>query len=452
VNGRLALSIDGLSVPPRLLENLLQEATRIATALGLGPGSGLQVAADDPLGTVLAAALTRELGAATVLTQRPRRALAAAPDERWASLVTRNHGSDLDLTPAIRCGTPPLQPAAGALMPTSGSTSVPRPVVLSREGLEHNARATAERFAIGNADELLLPLPIHHAYGFSVVEVARRTGAQLHLETSPSARRVLRRLRCGRITMLDGVPSFYRHLLTIVRAEPSAASLLRGLRVAGCGGDLLPRAIAEEFAALAEAPLLDGYGLTEAGPNVTLSAPGRHRLGTVGLPLPGVQLRLAEDGELLVRSPSVMIGYLDDPAASAAAIDNDGWLRTGDLAEIDADGYLVMLGRKKQVIVVHGECSSPAIIEDAALAVADVEQAIAVGVPGRRPSGDRITLFVQPAAGHSAAVIRTRVAAGCRAQLPLRLRPDAVVVLDALPRGATGKPDRDALRRRAAIR
>jgi acyl-CoA synthetase (AMP-forming)/AMP-acid ligase II len=450
MNG-LALSTDGRPLSPGLLDDLLQEAKRIASVLGLGPGSGLQVAADDPLGTVLAAALASDLGPAIVLTRRPRQALAAAPDERWAFLVTHDDGSALDLRPAIRRGTPPLPPAAGALMHTSGTTSVPRPVVLSREGLEHNARATAERFAIGNADALLLPLPIHHAYGFSVVEVARRTGAQLHLETSPSARRVVRRLRSDRVTVLDGVPSFYRQLLAIVRAEPSTASLLRGLRAVGCGGDLLPRGIAVEFAAGVEAPLLDGYGLTEAGPNVTLSAPGQHRLGTVGLPLQGVELRLADDSELLVRSPSMMMGYLDDPAASAAAIDGEGWLRTGDLAEIDADGYVVVLGRKKQVIVVHGECSSPAIIEDAALAVGGVEQAIAVGVPARRPSGDWITLFVQPVAGLSAGVIRTRVAAGCRAQLPVHLRPDSIVVLDSLPRGATGKPDRDTLRRRAAI-
>jgi len=324
--------------------------------------------------------------------------------------------------------------------------------VLSRAGLEHNALASAERLGLDGAAELLLPLSIHHAYGFSVVEIARRGGAHLRLESSLSARRVLRRLRARPATTLDGVPSLYRQLLAIVRSEPALAALLRGLRVVGCGGDLLRSAIADEFEAVIGSPLCDGYGLTEAGPNVALSAPEGHRLGTVGPPLRGVELRLADDHELLVKSPSVMLGYLDDPAASAAAIDRDGWLRTGDLAELDGDGHVRVIGRKKHVIVVHGQCSSPRIVEDAALAVAGVEEAIAVGVPHGSPRGDRIVLFVKPAARVVAGAIGARVAAGCRARLPVHLRPDSIVVLDALPSLTAGKPDRDALRCRAARR
>ncbi len=348
--------------------------------------------------------------------------------------------------PAIEHGARQLRAGAGALVYTSGSTTTPRIVVLSHNGLKFNARATAERLGIEKADELLLPLPMHHAYGFSVLEMARRNGARLHLETVPSARRILRRLPGPRIATLDGFPSFYRQLLKLVYQQPALASLLRDIGTIGCGGDLLPRGIAEEFAVQVGAPLCDGYGLTEAGPNVAISTPGCHRLGTVGPPLSGVEVRLADDAELLVRSPSVMMGYLDDETA----MDNGRWLATGDLAELDSHGYLRVIGRKKHVITVHGQCNSPTRIEEAVLDVGEVQEAIAIGLPGRKARGDEIILFVRPAGRTSADHIGDRVLASCRAHLPPHLRPDSIVVLDSFPRGATGKPDRDALRRRAA--
>ncbi|HXE44513.1 MAG TPA: fatty acid--CoA ligase family protein [Conexibacter sp.] len=443
------LEIDGAVLDRSRLDALVAAATRDADALGLGPGDGIAVAAGDPLGTVVAAAVAAAGGAAIVHTWQPLAELAREPHRRWARLWSTG-GDAIAVAPAARRADAPELPAeAGALLWTSGSSGAPRMAVLPRSGLVQQAQATAERLGVGGDDVLLLPLPVDHAYGFSVIELARATGARLRLETAPSARRVVRRLRTGRVTMLDGFPSLYRQLLAIARRDAEVAALLAAPRVRGCGGDVLAPALARDFLDGVGASLHDGYGLTEAGPNVALSAPGHQRLGCAGRALRGVELRLARDGELLVRSPGTMLGYLDDAPATHAALGADGWLRTGDLAALDDDGFLTVVGRKKQVIVVHGECHAPAQIEAAALTAGVVAEAVAVGRPGGHPLGDHITLFVQRGERTGDDVERD-VAAACRA-LPVHLRPHAIVVLDALPRVPTGKPDRDALRRAAAM-
>ena len=151
------------------------------------------------------------------------------------------------------------------------------------------------------------------------------------------------------------------------------------LRFGVSGGAALPPAVAELFDAIGIA-VLEGYGLSEATCASHFNRPDRHRLGTVGPPLPGVDCRLAEDGEILLAGETIFAGYLDDPEATTAVLSDDGWLRTGDVGEVDGDGYLRIVDRKKDLIVTSGGKNiSPQKLEQALAADPLVSQAFVVG-------------------------------------------------------------------------
>ncbi|MBD0328894.1 MAG: long-chain fatty acid--CoA ligase [Thermoleophilia bacterium] len=155
------------------------------------------------------------------------------------------------------------------------------------------------------------------------------------------------------------------------------------MRVALSGGGPLAREIVEFFAACGIV-ILEGYGLSETTSGCTVNRPDAYRFGTVGLPLPGVELRLADDGEVLVRGPTVFRGYHGRPEDTAAAVDPDGWLRTGDVGEVDADGFLAITDRKKELIVTAGgKKIAPQNLENALKASPLVADAVVVGE--RRP-------------------------------------------------------------------
>jgi long-chain acyl-CoA synthetase len=185
---------------------------------------------------------------------------------------------------------------------------------------------------------------------------------------------------------MNGVPRFYEKLWNAISSlEPAARAqrlrLMAGprLREFGAGGAALPVAIAEGFSA-AGIPILQGYGLTETAPIISFNTPDSNRDGTVGRPLPGVEVRIAADGEILTRGPHVMRGYWKDDASTRLVLDADGWFATGDVGEIDADGYLRITDRKKDLIVTAGGKNvAPTALE--ALLVADpwIDQAVVFG-------------------------------------------------------------------------
>jgi long-chain acyl-CoA synthetase len=155
------------------------------------------------------------------------------------------------------------------------------------------------------------------------------------------------------------------------------------LRIAISGGAPLAREIAEFFDALG-VTILEGYGLTECTSAATVNRLGRYRLGTVGPALPGTELRLAEDGELLIRSPTIFAGYYKDEPATRAVLDDEGWLRSGDIAEIDADGFVTITDRKKDILITAGGKNvAPANIENELKAHREISQALVIG--DRRP-------------------------------------------------------------------
>jgi malonyl-CoA/methylmalonyl-CoA synthetase len=191
--------------------------------------------------------------------------------------------------------------------------------------------------------------------------------------------------------------------------------------------------------------VLERYGMTETGMNVSNPYDGERRPGTVGFPLPGVELRLApENGEVLLRGPNVFGGYWGRPEATAAAFTDDGWFRTGDIGEHDADGYLRLVGRARDLIITGGLNVYPREVEDVLLEHPAVGEVAVAGVPDEE-WGEIVAAWVVPAASAEPPV--EDELAGFAAERLARFKcPRRVVVVDTLPRNALGKVLRHELR------
>ncbi|KXK63964.1 hypothetical protein AWW66_00525 [Micromonospora rosaria] len=437
------LHLDGEPVPEAALAALVRQCAAEAADAGVGPGHALGVADEQPLSTVVAALAADRLDAPLHLGgPAPTGAGPARPLPVLARVRTHAGRTRTQPVPLDRAaGRLPEQ--AGYLFTTSGSTGDVKTVVHSPAAMRYQVRATAARLGYAPSDALLLPLSPRHAYGFSVLAQWIAGGPDLFVESRFSVDLVARRLAEHRITTLDGVPAMYRLLLRQARHSPTLRAALAALRVRGCGGDVLAPGLRHEFAHRTGGALHDGYGLTEAGPNVALTGPDEPATAGVGRPLDGTRVRLGADGEVLVHSPSVMLAYLADPQATAAHL-VDGWLHTGDLGEMDAAGRLTITGRRREIINVYGRTYAPVLLEDALVDQPGVREAALVGLPGadaRR--GDRVVayLVLEPAPDPV-----DRAGRACRAALPPALRPARVTVVPRLPRLASGKLDRRTVR------
>jgi long-chain acyl-CoA synthetase len=341
---------------------------------------------------------------------------------------------------------------------TSGTTGPPKACMIRHRNYYEMVAVVDELDELTIADDLLLLyLPLAHNFG----RLMHLAGPYVGFTTAflPDPQRTADALLEVRPTVLPSVPRVYEkiHAAVVARfeAEPAAkrriidwalgvgrrASALRqrgeraplglelqrrlaerlvyrrvteGLggrvRVAISGGAPLSREIAEFFDALG-LTILEGYGLTECTSAATVNRVGHYRLGTVGTALPGTELRLEEDGELLIRSPTVFAGYLKDEASTRAVLDEDGWLRSGDIAEIDDDGFVTITDRKKDILVTAGGKNvAPANVENELKAHPEISQALVVG--DRRPYVVAlVTLDPEATAGMSDEEMRARVQA-----------------------------------------
>jgi acyl-CoA synthetase (AMP-forming)/AMP-acid ligase II len=445
------LQIDGELVTSAHYTALLAESCRRLEQSGLAPGAGIVVCDDSALAVILAAAAIQQLGG-TLLLQSSTFPL--APEHLIKRVLVARFALDHAGNPVAESlmGAEQLSFPAGAdvIFWTSGSQGQPKAVALSWQALAYQAEATGERLTISEQDRLCVPLPLSHAYGFGLVQLWQHFSCHLLLESRFDPARIMKRLAQEAISSLDGVPSMYALLLTEAKRSRETRQRLSQVRLLNCGGDLLPQALQRDYLAVIGQPLLDGYGLTEAGPNVAISSPECWRLGSVGRRLRGTEVRLEEaTGELLVRSPSVMQGYLDDEAATRSSITADGWLHTGDAARIDEEGYIELQGRLKEIIIVHGQTYPPLLIEDVVRQCAGVAEVVVIGVRYKVERGDSILAFVVPQYTSNEKALTTQIRQYCQRDLPAHLRPRLIQILADLPRLRSGKPDRVALRSQA---
>ncbi len=303
----------------------------------------------------------------------------------WQAFVHGGGGALPCLAPELARREEKLGPGdLAALMYTSGTTGNPKGVMLTHGNLLSNALACDAASPRGPASLVLCWLPLSHIYGRTVDHYASIAGGvTVALAESPDT--VVFNLAEVLPTHLSCVPRFYEKLLTMVAAADPAvtARRLRGIfgpRIEwlGSGGAPLPLPVAEAFTA-AGFPILQGYGLTETAPVLTFNRKEHFKLATVGQAIDGVELRIAPDGEILTRGPQVMKGYWNDPVATAQAI-TDGWFHTGDIGTLDAEGFLTVTGRKKEIMVLSsGKKVVPAFIEGLLLAEPCIDQVVICG-------------------------------------------------------------------------
>jgi long-chain acyl-CoA synthetase len=267
---------------------------------------------------------------------------------------------------------------------TSGTTGEPKGVMLTHGNLRTNAESTLAVFGSEPGDVMLNWLPLSHVYARTCDEYVWLAAPRMELALAESRDTIIADCQAVRPTSINSVPYFYdklyRHLTETGQADKpgSVAGLLGGrMRTCCAGGAALPNHVAEFFNRQG-IRLLQGYGLTESSPVISFSTDPT-KVGSCGRPIPGVEVRIASDGELLTRGPHVMQGYWKKPEETARTI-IDGWLHTGDLARIDDDGYIYITGRKKELIVTaSGKNIAPVLIEGLLTEDPLIRQAMVIG-------------------------------------------------------------------------
>lgn len=248
---------------------------------------------------------------------------------------------------------------------TSGTTGEPKGAMLSQNNLASNCLMTATAINIDSNDVRLTWLPMSHIFARTCdLYGILSCGHQLALADSPDT--ILENCAYYKPTLLNGVPYFYEKVMNKLIEAKSEAMLNHifggRLRVCIAGGAPLPEHVAT-FYRKHGVFLLQGYGLTESSPVISSEVPDAVKYGTVGKVLPGLEVKIADDGEILTKGPHVMLGYWNNPQATAEAI-TDGWLHTGDLGELDSEGFLKITGRKKELIVTSaGKNIAPVYLE-----------------------------------------------------------------------------------------
>ncbi|TDK88912.1 fatty acid--CoA ligase family protein [Mycobacterium paragordonae] len=323
---------------------------------------------------------------------------------------------------------------------TSGTTGRPKGAMMNHRQTLRMYEEWATLADLREGDRYLQINPYFHTFGLKAGLVTSfLRGATMLPVAVFDVDSVVDLIERERVTMLPGPPTLYHSLLTV--ADKTRLSTLR----AGVTGaaDIPVELVRRIHGELPFQTLMTGYGLTEAG-NVTLSRPGdsfEAVATTAGLPCAGVEVRVGDDGEVLVRGYGVMQGYLDDPVATADAIDADGWLHTGDLGNFDDTGRLRIVGRKKDMFIVGGFNAYPAEIEGFLIGHPAVAQAAVIGVPDER-LGQVGKAFVV----RKSPVEATELIDWCRERMAGFKVPRTVEFLEALPLNATGKVVKDLLR------
>ncbi len=268
--------------------------------------------------------------------------------------------------------------ALATIMYTSGTTGNPKGVMLTHGNLLSNALAVIALIPPQPEDVLLSWLPYSHIYA-RTVDHYRAIAAGTLLYLGESAETLVVNLAESEPTHMNAVPRFYEKVLAYGTTPQRLRDLFgRRLRFLSSGGAPLPPGIAKAYHD-AGLLVLQGYGLTESSPVISFNCPEHYKLETVGRPVPGVEVKIADDGEVLTRGPHVMKGYWKNAQATAEAL-QDGWLHTGDLGSLDADGYLSITGRKKELMVLSsGKKVVPPYLEGLLLADPVIDQVMICG-------------------------------------------------------------------------
>jgi malonyl-CoA/methylmalonyl-CoA synthetase len=341
-----------------------------------------------------------------------------------------------------------------AILYTSGTTGRSKGAMLSHRNLLSNAEVLVDLWRFTAADVLLHALPIFHTHGlFVATNVALLSSAPMIFLPGFDLETVLRLL--PQATTLMGVPTFYTRLLSDPRFD---RALTAHMRLFISGSAPLLAETHREFQARTGHRILERYGMTETNMNTSNPYDGDRRAGTVGFPLPGVELRIMAEGVevpkggvgvIEVRGPNVFQGYWQMPEKTAEELRPDGWFITGDLGQLDADGYVQIVGRAKDLIITGGYNVYPKEIELLLDAVPGVEESAVIGLP-HPDFGEAV--FAVLVAKKGATLDGAAALAAIAPELAKFKQPKAAVVVDDLPRNTMGKVQKNLLRQTYATR
>ena len=333
---------------------------------------------------------------------------------------------------------------------TSGTTGRPKGVALSHGNLGANARSAALLFELDREDWGVAVLPLSHSYGLTLMNAGNILGTRAVLLRWFNPEDVLRTIQAFHATAMSGVPTMFVYLLNYPDAERYDTS---SMRVWGSGAAPLPVELVEPFEKKFGGKLMEGYGLTEAAPVVSAHRlSGVRKLGSVGQPIPGVQVTIQDDadrvlpvgelGEVCVKGDNVMLGYYRDPEETARTI-RGGWLHTGDVGRLDADGFLYIVERKKDLIIRGGFNIYPREVEEVLYAFPHIAEAAVIGMPDPL-MGEDVLAFVVLRDGATAT--EAEVMAFCETRLARYKCPKQVRFVGTLPKSPIGKILRKELR------
>lgn len=344
--------------------------------------------------------------------------------------------------------------ALAAVLFTSGTEGVPKGVMLTHNNILASERAYSARLNLTWLDTILMPAPLGHATGFlHGVTAPFLLGARSVLLDIFNPAECLALLQRERCTCVLGATPFVYDLLCRVQQQPCDLSSLRFFL---CGGTTIPRKIARDCLQ-AGIKLLSVYGSTESSPHsvVRLDDPLTRVVNTDGTAAPGVEIKVVdkahnavangEEGEEASRGPNVFMGYLDEPELTARALDADGWYYSGDLCRMDTDGYIKITGRKKDIIVRGGENISSREVEDILMQHPRIRDAGVVAMPDER-LGERSCAYVVLKESYRTLTLDDIIAFFSRKRVAKYKYPEHLVVVDSLPRTASGKIKKYLLR------
>jgi long-chain acyl-CoA synthetase len=393
-------------------------------------------------------------------------ACASAPSLRLRVGIGFDGDGDVDahvgrMTAAVAPAVSVAAADDAVILYTSGTTGRPKGAVLTHANLAANARAVAQVLAMRpGSDRVLVVLPMFHAFAGTVgILTPLLCGAALVPVARFDPQAITDAIGDHAATVFLGVPSLYAVLL---RLDDAAVARWRSVRQCISGGAAMPAAVMEGFEQRFGVPVLEGDGPTECGPVTCVNPPaGPRKPGSVGPPLPGVEMRIADDagrtlpdgehGEVCVRGPSVMRGYWhlpDETAASFHADPNGDWFRTGDLGWRDADGWFYLVDRIKDLVITNGMNVYPRVVEEALVRHPAVAEAAVVGEP-HRVHGEIVVAHVTllPDAGIESAALKD----WCRKRLGRHEVPRRVEIVESLPKNAAGKVLKRELRRAGEV-
>jgi len=346
---------------------------------------------------------------------------------------------------------------------TSGTTGHPKAAMLSHHNLMANCQASSKAISVTPKDTVLCFLPLFHSFAATVCMLMPLSkGARMVILKSPRPiKKLLRSIRKNKVTIFVGIPSIYNILKDIKLPKFLFRPILRmfnPIRLAISGAAALPVEVFTKFEKKYGLPLLEGYGLTEASPVVSLNPlKGPRKPGSIGLPLPGVKLKIIGDngaelkteqiGELCCFGDNVMQGYFGKDDENKATL-KDGWLLTGDMAKIDSEGYAYIMGRKKEMVNVRGLNVYPREIEEVLYQNPKIKEAAVIGVPdphrGEVPKG----FIVLKNAG---SLSEHEIISYLKEHLALYKVPRRIEIVEELPKNSSGKILKRVLAQRSQL-